>query len=70
MNKLEFLKQRLQLYLDAEEKILLAKSYTLDNRTITRENLAEVRKAINELLSEIATLESKNGNVRRAVLVD
>ena len=71
LERLAFLKHRLRLYLEAEEKILQAKSYTLDNRTLTRESLAEVRKAINDLLEEIAFLEgTKFGNRRRVVFID
>lgn len=64
-------RQRLKAYLIAEEKILRGQSYTLDNRTLTRANLSEVRKVIDELIAEIALAESnKNGNVRRAVFID
>ena len=66
-------RQRLFAYMEAEKAILLgAQSYTLDNRTLTRANLSEIRKVIADLISEIALDESaaKNGNVRRAVLID
>lgn len=70
MERIEYLKRRLKLYLEAEEKILQAKSYTLDNRTLTRENLAEIRKGIADLIEEISFLENKTGNFRRAFFVD
>jgi len=59
--------------MEAEKAILLgAQSYTLDNRTLTRANLSEIRKVIADLWAEIALEESaaKNGNVRRAVFID
>lgn len=42
---------RLTQYLEAETAILTGQSYTIGNRTLTRANLAEVRKAIEELLA-------------------
>ena len=66
-------RQRLYAYMEAEKAILLgAQSYTLDNRTLTRANLSEIRKVIADLWAEIALEESaaKNGNVRRAVFID
>jgi len=66
-------RQRLYAYMEAEKAILLgAQSYTLDNRTLTRANLAEIKKMISDLIAEIALEESaaKNGNVRRAVFID
>lgn len=65
-------RKRLLAYMEAERAILLgAQSYTLDNRTLTRANLSEIRKQINDLIAEIALEESnKKGNTRRVVFVE
>ena len=65
-------RQRLFMYMEAEKAILLgAQSYTLDNRTLTRANLSEIRKVISDLIAEIALEESnKNGNTRRVMFID
>ena len=66
-------RQRLFAYMEAEKAILMgAQSYTLDNRTLTRANLSEIRKQINDLIAEIALEESaaKYGNTRRAVFIE
>ena len=65
-------RRRLFAYMEAERAILMgAQSYTLDNRTLTRANLSEIRKVIDELIAEIALEESnKNGNTRRVVFVE
>ena len=65
-------RQRLFMYMEAEKAILLgAQSYTLDNRTLTRANLSEIRAEISKLISEIALEESnKKGNTRRVMFID
>ncbi len=65
-------RRRLFAYMEAERAILMgAQSYTLDNRTLTRANLSEIRKQINDLIAEIALEESnKNGNTRRVLFVE
>lgn len=59
------LNRRLQLYVEAEEKILQGQSYTIGNRTLTRANLPEVRAAIDDLLAQGATLDGVSGRARR-----
>ena len=59
------LNRRLQLYIEAEERILQGQSYTIGNRTLTRANLAEVRAAIDDHLAQGATLDGVSGRVRR-----
>ena len=67
----EIKKRRLFMYLEAEKAILLGQSYTLDNRTLTRPNLSEVRAEISRLIEEIALEESlKRGNTKRVVFVE
>lgn len=52
--------ERLQIWLDAEEKIASGQSYTIDNRRLDRANLAQVREQIkfwqNELSKAQATV--------------
>lgn len=57
--RIETKKKRLQMYYDAEEAILAgAQSYSLGTRSLTRANLSEIRKAIDQLEQEIASLEA------------
>ncbi len=63
---------RLELYYEAERRILSgAQSYTIGNRLLTRANLAEIRKTINELEDELEILAGKSRGVsRRVVFMD
>lgn len=50
------LNERLKQYLTAEKAILVSgQSYRIGNRTLTRADLAEIRKEINALISAGAT---------------
>ena len=53
------LNKRLAMYLEAEKKVMTGQSYTIGNRSLTRANLAEIRKAIDDLLAAGATLEGE-----------
>lgn len=65
------LQNRLNLYLEAEKKILLNQSYTIGNRTYTRANLASVRDEIRKLRSELAGIaNSGTMRVRRVIMRD
>lgn len=64
--RLDFLKQRLQRYYKAEEKILNSQSYTLGSKQLTRADLSRVQAKIKELESEIDMLESRGTTKRRA----
>ncbi len=67
----EFQRERLRRLLDAEQKILLNKSYKVGNHEFVREDLDKVRRAIDDLLAEGVTLEDeplKNGRVKHIVL--
>lgn len=55
MNKIQ--NERLKLYLEAERAVLSGQSYTIGNRTLTRANLSTIRKAIDDLLADGATLD-------------
>lgn len=66
--------ERLRQYWEAEQKVLGGQSYTIGNRTLTRANLAEIRAAIDDLISAGATLEdtspSRVRRSKRVVFVD
>ena len=53
------LNKRLAMYLEAEKVVMAGQSYTIGNRSLTRANLAEIRKAIDDLLAAGATLEGE-----------
>ena len=50
-------RQRLQMYLDAEEKALNGQSYTIGGRTLTRANLKEIRDGITLWASRLKAAE-------------
>lgn len=53
----EIQNERLKMYLEAEKRVLCGQSYTIGNRQLTRANLAEIRKAIDDLVESGATLD-------------
>lgn len=64
--------ERLRMYLEAEKTVLTGQSYTIGNRSLTRANLSEIRKAIDDLLAAGATLDdtvSSRGMSKRVVLI-
>lgn len=70
--KLQRKKKRLEMYYQAEEAILGgAQSYSLGSRSLTRANLAEIRKTIDELEDEVEQLEAvaSRRSPRRAIAV-
>ena len=67
MNIREIKLHRLQLYLDAEQKILLGQSYKIADRELTRANLKEVQAMINQLSAE---LSDASGNKKILVNFD
>lgn len=70
MNK-EILRNRLEMYLQIEQKILLSgQSYTIGNRTLTRADLKEVQTIIRDLSAQLEVAELKGGRQKRAVLID
>lgn len=64
--RLDTYRSRLMQYYAAEEKILEGQSYSIGSRSLTRANLSEVRKMINELESKISALENR-GTTKRKV---
>ena len=61
--------ERLRNYYAAERAVLSGKSYTVGNRTLTRANLAEIRAAIDDLLSAGASLDDSEIKTRRSMRV-
>ncbi|MCI5882919.1 MAG: DUF6148 family protein [Clostridiales bacterium] len=62
-----YMKQR-EMYLKAEEAVLTSQSYTIGTRTLSRADLAEIRKGIEYLDKKIDEIESSGGK-RRAFRV-
>ena len=61
--------ERLRNYYAAERAVLSGQSYTVGNRTLTRANLAEIRVAIDDLLSAGASLDDSEIKTRRSMRV-
>lgn len=56
--------QRLDAYLAAELKVLRGQSVRLGDRDLTRADLAEIRKAINQIKAELAAETGQLGPSR------
>lgn len=69
-SRLDFLKNRLNSYYEAEQAILSGQSYTIGKKTLERPDLAEVKKAIKDLESQAARAEGKGRRCRFVVPVD
>lgn len=70
MTRLEILKERLQMYYEAERKIVGgAIEYQIGDRRLRRADLTSLRNAITALEDEISLLEGA-GRVKRAVFVE
>ena len=65
---LETAQKHLDAWLEAEMAVTNAQSYTIGSRTLTKANLAEIRKAIEYWSDKIAELENlkKYGGRNRA----
>ncbi|MBQ3444671.1 MAG: hypothetical protein II968_01175 [Selenomonadaceae bacterium] len=64
---LKTLKARLEVYLEAERKILLGQSYKIGSRELTRANLSDVRAAIESISEQIDSMERPAGRIRPVV---
>lgn len=62
----DFQNARLKAYYEAEQAVLSGQSYTIGNRTLTRANLSEIRRAIDDLIASGAVLEGYGGKRRMA----
>lgn len=62
------IQQRLNMYLEAEQRILQSQEYKIGDRTLRRADLSKVREAIAELTAE-AEVAAQNGAgaIRRVV---
>lgn len=58
-------KDRLEMYYLAEEKILQGQSYSIAGRTLTRANLSDVQSKIKELETKKRMLEERGTTKRR-----
>ena len=61
----QMLNDRLKMYLDAEKRVLSGQSYTIGNRQLTRANLSEIRKAVDDLLEAGAVVDDGDAQPRR-----
>nr|WP_295681151.1 DUF6148 family protein [uncultured Lachnoclostridium sp.]DAD78535.1 MAG TPA: head to tail adaptor [Caudovirales sp. ctCiv1] len=64
--RLESCKRRLDLYYVAEQKVLEGQAYTIGSRSLTRADLKEIKKEIQSLENQIASLEER-GTTKRKV---
>lgn len=55
---LDFAKERLALYMEAESKVLGGQAYTIGGRSLTRAQLAEIRAGIKEWRGIVDRLET------------
>jgi len=62
MTRQELLNQRLKQYIEAEEMILSGQSYQIGDRRLTRADLSTVRKTIDLLLDQGASLDDFDNN--------
>jgi hypothetical protein len=59
----------LNMWIKAEKAVATSQSYSIGSRSLTRANLAEIRKSIEYWRNEVAALEKGNSNGRRVVRV-
>lgn len=68
MSTAELLNERLQKYLEAEQRILQSQEYRIGDRQLKRAELAKVREAIKELTAEVEVAQQGgSGSIRRVV---
>ena len=65
--RLERYKSRLNMYLEAEEAVLLNQEYTIGTKSLKRADLGTIRAAIKDLEKQIDLLESGGKNAFRFV---
>ena len=56
--RLERYKSRLNMYLEAEEAVLLNQEYTIGTKSLKRADLSTIRAAIKDLEKQIESLEA------------
>lgn len=67
--KKQRLQNRLELYYQAEEKVLAGQSFTIGSRSLTRANLADIQTMIADLESKIKAIDETGTEKRRVVRV-
>lgn len=60
------LQNRLELYYQAEEKVLAGQSFTIGTRSLTRADLKDIQDMIADLESKISAIDA-NGTGKRVV---
>lgn len=75
IDRLQMAQDRLNAYYEAELAVLSGQEYSIGSRKLVRADLAEIRKAINELEQQVKMLTDKKNNAvssrtRRIVLRD
>lgn len=63
----ELCKQRLALWLEAEAAVATGQSYTIDDRSLTRASLKQIREQIEFWSGRLATIENEEkqgGSIR------
>ncbi len=63
--RIEQLKYRLNAYYKAEMAVLSGQKYQIGTKSLTRADLGEIRKAINELETELSNVS--NGGKRKVL---
>ena len=64
--KKQRLQNRLELYYQAEEKVLAGQSFTIGSRSMTRADLGKIQDMISELEGKISAIDA-NGTGKRRV---
>ena len=63
--RIESVRRRLDLYYEAEEAILNAKSFKIGSQQVTMADLDDVQKTIKELEAKLDALETRGTEKRR-----
>lgn len=59
--RLERYKNRLEMYYEAEEAVLLNQEYTIGTKSLKRADLSTIRAAIKDLEKQVESLEAAGG---------
>lgn len=59
--RLKRYKERLQMYYEAEEAVLLNQEYTIGTKSLKRADLGTIRSAIKDLENQIEAMEENGG---------
>lgn len=68
-SKKRALQMRLELYYEAEEKILARQSFTIGSRSLTMADLGKVQEMIKSLEAQIEALETRGTTKHKVVRV-